>query len=91
LGYVQVDTLAGADVWIDGHHIGRAPLADVPVSIGTREVLVRHAERGERRYPVRVRQGEVAVVAARLDAGISPADAAASMPSLTAPSLQIIR
>ena len=91
MGYVQVETVSGADIWIDGQHVGTAPLADVPVSVGTREVVVRHAERGERRYPVTVRQGEVAVVAARLDAGVSPAAAAASMPSLTAPRLQIIR
>lgn len=41
-----------AQVWIDGAHIGDAPIVDVPVEIGTREVMLRSTEHGERRLTV---------------------------------------
>ena len=89
-GSVHVETAPGAEIWIEGERIGAAPLGDLPVAIGTREVVVRHANR-ERRQPVEVRQGEVTVVTAIFEPLASPAEAAAGLPALTAPSLHIIR
>jgi len=90
-GSVRIETTPGAEIWIEGERVGAAPLGDVPVAIGTREVVVRHADRRERRQPVEVRRGEVSVVAAVFEPAASSADAAAGMPALAAPSLHIIR
>ncbi len=56
-GSVRIETSPGAEIWIEGERVGEAPLSDVPVAIGTREVVVRHADRRERRQPVEVRRG----------------------------------
>jgi serine/threonine-protein kinase len=89
-GMVRVETTPGAEVWIEGERIGEAPLDDVPVPIGTREVLVRNVDRRERRVPVEVREGQVAIVGAPFDSADAAA-AAAGLPALAAPSLHIIR
>lgn len=49
---LSVATSSPADVWVDGERIGEAPIADHPVDIGTRSVLVRSAEHGERHVTV---------------------------------------
>jgi len=65
MGRVDIDAPAGAEVWIEGQRIGEGPLQDVPVPIGTREILVRHPEFGERREVVEVRQHRTNVVQPR--------------------------
>ena len=57
-GSLHVTTDAGAEVLVDGKLMGVAPLAAFRVPIGAREVLVRHAELGERRQSVDVVQGQ---------------------------------
>ena len=54
LGRVNIDAPAGAEVWIEGQRVGDGPLQDVPVPIGTREVVVKHPSFGERREFVEV-------------------------------------
>lgn len=49
---LSVTTSSPADVWVDGERVGEAPIADYPVDIGTRAVLVRSAEHGERHATV---------------------------------------
>jgi PEGA domain len=49
---LSVSASGPAEVWIDGTRVGEAPIVDLPVDIGTREVLVRSAEHGERRLTV---------------------------------------
>jgi hypothetical protein len=49
---LSISTSGPAEVWIDGTRIGDAPVVDVPVDIGTRDVLLRSAEHGERRLTV---------------------------------------
>lgn len=44
-----VTTSAPAEVWVDGDRVGDAPIVDLALEIGTHDVLVRSAERGERR------------------------------------------
>ncbi len=41
-----------AEVWVDGARVGEAPVVNLQVDIGTREVLLRTAEHGERRLLV---------------------------------------
>jgi len=45
---LTVTASAPAEVWIDGAPAGDAPVVNHPVDIGTREVLLRSAEHGER-------------------------------------------
>lgn len=61
-GRLQVNTEPGAEIWVEGARAGVAPLAPLPVPIGTREILVRHPDLGERREYVEIRYGEVAEV-----------------------------
>jgi hypothetical protein len=57
-GRVRVTTTPGAEVWIEGERAGVAPLDAMPVTIGTREVVVKDAASGERRQSVEVKNGE---------------------------------
>ena len=50
----------GADVWIAGRKIGETPIGNLPISIGTHEVVFRHPDLGERRQTVTVTLKEVA-------------------------------
>jgi hypothetical protein len=56
-GRVRVTTTPGAEVWIEGERAGVAPLDAMPVTIGTREVVVKDAA-FERRQSVEVKNGE---------------------------------
>ena len=51
---LSVNALPWADVLIDGQPVGQTPLANVPVPIGTREVVFRHPTYGERTQRVTV-------------------------------------
>jgi hypothetical protein len=54
LGSLSVNALPWAEVFVDGRAIGMTPLAHIPVPIGSRELLWRHPELGERRQMIRV-------------------------------------
>ncbi len=58
---LSVTTSGPADVWVDGEPAGPAPVTNFPVDIGTREVLVRSAEQGERRATVTATMNPVSV------------------------------
>jgi hypothetical protein len=53
-GSLSVNALPWAEVFVDGRAIGMTPLAHIPVPIGSRELLWRHPELGERRQLIRV-------------------------------------
>jgi hypothetical protein len=77
-GMLQLETEPGAEVTIEGQVAGVAPLDAMPVQLGTREVVVRHPELGERRGTVEVRFGEVTHLRIPLrDTDSTPEDAAA--------------
>ncbi len=57
-GSLHITTEAGAEIFVDGEMMGVAPLAPFRVPIGAREVLVRHADLGERRQSVEVVSGQ---------------------------------
>lgn len=59
---LSVNALPWADVLIDGQPVGQTPLANVPVPIGTREVVFRHPTYGERTQRVTVTLKEPARV-----------------------------
>jgi hypothetical protein len=83
LAGVRVATVDGAEVLIEGASMGTAPLPPLPVQIGTREVVVRHPQYGERRASVEVKLGQTADVSLTFD---EPSRGAApTMPPLSAP------
>jgi hypothetical protein len=49
---LSVKASVPSEVWIDGQHVGETPVADAPVALGTREVVVKTASGAERRYVV---------------------------------------
>jgi hypothetical protein len=62
-GQLRIRGVAGTEVWVEGERIGTMPLGDVSVPIGTREVVFRHPQLGERRQAVEVLVGTPADVA----------------------------
>lgn len=63
---LSVNALPWADVSIDGQPVGQTPLANVPVPIGTREVVFRHPTYGERTERVTVTLKEPARVSVNM-------------------------
>ncbi|HXH04977.1 MAG TPA: PEGA domain-containing protein [Vicinamibacterales bacterium] len=57
LGTLNVNALPWAEVWVDGERLGETPIANAPVPLGTREVVFRHPQYGERRVTVTVKAG----------------------------------
>jgi len=53
-GTIQVDAPAGTEIVIDGELKGTAPVDAISVPIGTREVVLRHPQIGQRRVVVTV-------------------------------------
>jgi hypothetical protein len=66
-GLLQVHTDPGAEIWIEGQRAGISPLGPLPVPIGTRDVVVRRPDGGERRQAVEVRYNETAQLSISLE------------------------
>ena len=58
-GTVNLNAVPWAEVFVDGERIGETPLANVQVTIGTREFVFRHPDYGEKRVTATVTLGEV--------------------------------
>ena len=54
-GYLSLNALPWADVWVDGNSVGTTPLANLSLPIGSHEVLWKHPTLGERRQLVIVK------------------------------------
>ena len=59
---VRIITTPGAEIWVEGERIGVAPLEQIHVPIGTREIVVRNADGAEKRQVVEVKLGETVEV-----------------------------
>lgn len=59
-GTIGLNAAPWAEVWIDGAKVGETPIGNLPISIGTHEVVFRHPDLGERRQTVTVTLKEVA-------------------------------
>jgi hypothetical protein len=53
-GTLAVNATPWAEVWIDGDKIGETPIGNLPVVIGSHEVVFRHPDLGEQRHLVTV-------------------------------------
>jgi hypothetical protein len=53
-GTLRITAPDGADVFIDGQRVGQTPLAEQHVALGTREIVVKHPQLGEKRVTVTV-------------------------------------
>ena len=51
---LTVIATAPAEVWLDRVRVGQTPLVQLPVDLGTREVVVKSAAGDERRFTVTV-------------------------------------
>jgi len=54
LGTVNINATPWAEVWLDGKDLGETPLGNVQIPIGSRELVFRHPDLGERRATVLV-------------------------------------
>lgn len=61
-GSVNLNASPWAEVWIDGKKAGDTPIANHPMPLGTREIVFRHPQFGERKVTVTVRANEPAAV-----------------------------
>lgn len=48
-GTLHINAVPWAEVWIDGERVGETPIGNLQVRIGTREIVFKHPEFGERR------------------------------------------
>ncbi len=84
-GQLHVTGTAGAELWVEGAHIGTLPMGDISVPLGTREVIVRHPVHGERKQTVEVTYGTTTQLAlpqedaANTAAPATPAEAASRL------------
>ncbi len=53
-GSINVNASPWAEVWIDGRRVGETPIGNLPISIGSHEVVFRHPQLGEKRQAVSV-------------------------------------
>jgi serine/threonine protein kinase len=53
-GSINVNAAPWAEVWIDGRRVGETPIGNLPISIGSHEVVFRHPQLGEKRQAVSV-------------------------------------
>ena len=53
-GTLHINAVPWAEVWVDNRRLGETPLGNVQVPVGTREIVFRHPELGERRTRVLV-------------------------------------
>jgi len=58
---LTVAAAAPAQVWLDGTHIGAAPVVDLPIDLGTHQIVVRHPTAGEERRTISATSAPVRV------------------------------
>jgi len=48
-GTIALNAVPWADVWIDGEKVGETPIGNLPLTVGTHEIIFRHPDFGEQR------------------------------------------
>ena len=65
-GQTNLNAIPWAEVWVDGRRIGDTPIANYPLTLGTRDIVFRHPQLGERRVTTTVRADRPTAVAVDL-------------------------
>jgi hypothetical protein len=65
-GSVIVRTIRGAEVLVEGESVGIAPLGQLEIPAGTREIVVRHPEHGARHVTMEIKRDETAEITVAL-------------------------
>jgi hypothetical protein len=52
---VNLNAVPWAEVWIDGERVGETPLARLPIALGTREIVFKNPQYGERRITTTIK------------------------------------
>ena len=60
--HVNLNALPWAEVWIDGQRAGETPLARLPILLGTREIIFKHPQHGERRMTTTIKGSSPAAI-----------------------------
>jgi hypothetical protein len=68
-----VNTVAGAEVLVDGQRVGVAPIRVLELPVGVREILVKHPDLGERRVNVDINRDQVQTIQVTLGNAPVPA------------------
>jgi hypothetical protein len=63
---INLNALPWGEVLIDGKSVGETPIANLPIVIGTHEIVFRHPELGEKRVSATVQAGVLTRVSADL-------------------------
>ena len=53
-GTIALNAIPWAEVWVDGDRVGETPIGNLPVTIGSHEIVFRHPEFGEQRHATTV-------------------------------------
>ena len=62
-GAANINAQPWAEVWIDGVKVGETPLANLPVTLGVRDIVLRNPQYGERKVTATVVAGTPATIA----------------------------
>ena len=73
MGVLVVNTASGAEIFVEGERMGSAPVGPISVPIGTREVIVKHPDLGERRQSVEVTSGKPVELSVVFEGAAHPA------------------
>jgi PEGA domain len=57
MGTMSLNAVPWAEVWIHGKLVGETPIANLPIVIGTHEIVFRHPELGEKTVSTTVKAG----------------------------------
>jgi hypothetical protein len=59
---VNLNAVPWAEVWVDGTRVGETPIAGVSIPLGTRDIVFRHPQFGERKLTPTIRAGDPAAI-----------------------------
>jgi hypothetical protein len=91
-GRLLVTTTAGADIIVDGEKVGAAPIGEIELPVGTRDIVVRHQEHGEKHVTLDVKRDETTEITLPLGAeSIDSPGRAPRLAPLSAPPAPRIR
>ena len=62
-GHANINAIPWAEVWSDGRKIGDTPIANFALPLGSRELVFKHPQFGERKVSATIRAGEPVAVA----------------------------